>query len=370
MATDDATPTLPGPPVPGGTRWLKVTSPHPGQVIKVKKSNGLSVFYVQERPGSSQGRNTGTHRSGYTDFLRDFQPLSKHDWNLAHKVMATLETPASATAEARAAPEVAPEPSNGQVESVATQADIETWGDGEAPSEEAPQIEEVAHARRMRPVEFSEAEQDEIVELWRARSRGDERVGEISDIAQTYNATTQAIYAVVSERVPDEYLLQRIVDQLKRHEGPMPAFRISQWMHLSKAQVAEICTSTAARKVLRYTVETNDVNRPWIKTPMIELLPVEPTAEVSVEPTPIPTTPQEPVVPTAAPTPVSETVYQYVAPTRSSTSTARQFRWKVSVRTTIEETVEAADIASAVATVTAKYENRPAQIVGVVIEET
>jgi hypothetical protein len=408
MATEDID-TQQLPPIPGGSRWLKVTSPHPGQVVRVKRSNGLSVFYVQERAGDSQGRNSRVHTSSYSQFLHDFEPHTKRDWNLAKKVMAALENPEATVAEAE--PETQETPSNGTathaviydaaapegqgeiatVDFAQAQADIDVWGETAAPVEEVDEAEmpvpdrdappipieeakeieaEAARRWRTRPNEFTDAEMDEIVDLWRSRINGDERVGEVADWASTYGTPPSTIYAVISSRVPQEYLLQRVVDQLKRNDGPIPAYKVSQWMHLKKDEVEALCTSPEAQAVLRYSVETNDPNRPWIKTPMIELLPVQerlealkaekPVIEVEVEPVsvtvvpepePIPSEPEPVQEPPQEETPVATTTSPAVEeaapvtePTPITRPAAAMHTWRVRYRTLIEETtIEGSD---------------------------
>jgi hypothetical protein len=407
----------PGPPIPGGSRWIKITTPHPGQVIKVKRSNGLSVFYVQERAGVSQGRNSRVHQSSYREFLRDFEPYTKRDWNLAKKVMAVLENP-TATVEAET-PETAPgtvfngashavlydaaaPEDQGEIATVdlsQRQADIDVWDtpapveeaeqpempvpDKNAPpipSEEAKEIEaEAARRWRTKPAEFSETEMDEIVDLWRSRQSGDERVGEVTDWATTYGTAPSTIYAVISNRVPQEYLLQRVVDQLKRNEGPIPAYRISQWMHLKKDEVEALCTSEEAQQVLRYTVEVNDPARPWIKTPMVELLPTKERLEaleaeqpvvVLPEPEPVVQEPIQEEIPVATVSPAVEEAASMPEPTPITTTNnrpARKHTWRLRYRTEVEELIEGTDDLTEVV-VAFKQQHPGALIVEAVLE--
>ena len=101
--------------IPGGTRWIKVTAPHPAQIIKVKKCTDLAVFYIQEKPGQSQGKVGGTHRSDRQSFLRDYEPYTRRDWQAAQKLVEELDR-IKAEREQAALPEVVAEPAtNGTV---------------------------------------------------------------------------------------------------------------------------------------------------------------------------------------------------------------------------------------------------------------
>jgi hypothetical protein len=375
VLTEEDLPRGPLISIPGGTRWIKITAPHPTQVIKVKKSTDLAVFYVQERPGQSQGRVNGTHRSDRQSFLRDYEPYTRRDWQAAQKVLAEMERQKAEADEE--VPEVEPEVIPERAE---TQADLDSWGvPGTLVHEDSPQSgEEVAAeepeaspqsgetttlepsmGRRTKQAELSDTEQEEIVELWRGHEA-------VLDIATTYNTLPGVIWNVVSTRVPDEYRLQRIVDQVKRNlPGPTPAYQISQWMHLGKAQVEELCTSEAAQLVLRYTIEVRDPTKPWIKTPMVELIP-PPTPDEPAIPEPIES---ETTVATAKPpASTSETAVQFVitdpgsnnaeTPQPSQQPSGKERFYRVVVRTTVEDRVMAVDIGNALDAAKAKYAGR------------
>jgi hypothetical protein len=260
-----------------------------------------------------------------------------------------------------------------------TQAELDAWGvpgtmvheavPDQEPTEEAP--DDGKTAKRLKLSDIPEAEQDESVECWLTA------VSSVADIAATYNTTSALIYNVVSNRVPDEYRLQRIVDQLKRAGEPIPAYQVSQWMHLGKAQVEELCTSEAGQQVLRYFVEVRDPKKPWIKTPMIELLP--PEAAIETHPTE-----SEPTVPTQTKSPIAAAVdatlkeaaaLKVVAvppapepetvPYEPPAEVARSRRWKVQVVTIIEETIDAPSFAMANVEALARFPD-PAEISGIV----
>jgi hypothetical protein len=114
--------------------------------------------------------------------------------------------------------------------------------------------------------------------------------------------------------VPDEYRCSATICEAQ--PSPIPAYQVSQWMHLGKAQVEEVCTSETAQRVIRYSVEVRDPSKPWIKTPMIELIPT-PTPDETAIPEPE----SEPDMATApkAPAPTEASV-QFVI-TDSATTT-------------------------------------------------
>ena len=368
--------------IPGGTRWVKITNPHPGQVIKVRKTNDLSVFYTQEKPGQSQGRVNGQHRADRQSFLRDYEPYAKRDWIAAQRVLASMERngehheeeqptltqtdlerlnedtgfttpvlePTSdeqteeqldddiAATKARIADMVAhPVPITVEL----NQSEQPTFELADVPEAEAEPVsdEEIATAallsspeppkpivRRTRPGEINATEQEEILELWRAEQSVDE-------IARTYNATTQTIYNVLDAQAHEEYALWRIVELVKRDGGgPIKAYKVSQWMHIPKDGVKELCTSEAAQKVLRYFLDQRDPKRPWIETPMLELVP-ESEPEMATKPT------TNNVVET--PVPPKEEVIEYdVLPVRKR-------RWEVSLLTIVKVHVEADNLIDA-----------------------
>ena len=383
---EDSVPQPPVVNIPGGTRWIKITAPHPAQIVKVKKTTAIAVFYVQEKPGQSQGKVGGTHRSDRQGFLRDYEPYTKRDWDAARHVMAQVERQKAEEVEGEAT-----EPtSNGTVtitsdQRADTQADLDAWGvpgtlehvelpeeevaspqEGEMPREEQ-EARIIPAPRRMKFAEIPDTEQEEIVELW--------RTGEpVTDIASTYNAPPGVIYNVVSTRVPDEYRLQRVVEQLKRNPGPIPAYVVSQWWHLDKAKVEEICTSDdAVAAGIRYSVEVRDPKKPWIKTPMVELAP---TATPDESPIAESTTPESEIAvatPAKSPNAPTEAPVQFVitdstAPaitnnnTNSSDATplppgSKFFTVKVRM-TEVQDRVLASDIQSALDAAKDKYAGR------------
>ncbi|HEX8864597.1 MAG TPA: hypothetical protein VF821_02965 [Lentzea sp.] len=397
--------------IPGGTRWVKVTNPHPGQVIKVRKTNDLSVFYTQEKPGQSQGRVNGQHKSDRASFLRDYEPWSAKDWALAQTVMATVEQPVELNGQTvddalqlvvlADAAEAVDAAHNGQP--IDDSAVLEAEPVSEIPDENATaallspetseadgQVEDEASKpvpRRVKPAEISEVEQEEIVELWRADQTVDE-------IARTYNAVSQTVYNVIATRVPEEYRLWRVVEQLKRNAGPIEAYRISQWMHLGKADVEALCTSDEAQKVLRYYVDVRDESKPWIKTPMVELLPMPIVIDITPTPTeapaelPSPSQPEhpsesEPEMATKSPTNNAPTIdaelerivasepalqeIVEVTPTVTPTVAPRGRRWTVLVLTRVTASVEADSLIAAYTAAMEKYPDA-LEVVGVVEE--
>ena len=375
--------------IPGGTRWIKITSPHPGQVVKIKKTTNIAVFYVQEKPGQSQGKVNGTHRSDRQSFLRDYEPYTKRDWDAARRIMAEVERQRTEEEE------VADVEPNGVTvvsdERAETQADLDAWGvPGTLTQVESPEVGEVTQEvspqegempreeqearvipapRRMKPAEIPDNEQEEMVELW--------RTGEpVPDIATTYNTVPGTVYTVVSTRVPEEYWIQRVVLHLQRNPGPIPAYHVSQWTHMPKARVEEVCTSEAAVAAgIRFSIETRNPKQPWIKTPMIALAPPAPPAETPVPETSpesenlvMATTAKAPAAPTEAPV-------QYVITDTSTNNTSQETPapkgdehfFKLVVRTTVEDRVLATDITNALEAGKAKYAGKG--VVVAVIEE-
>jgi hypothetical protein len=358
--------------IPGGTRWIKVTNPHPTQIIKVKKSTDIAVFYVQEKPGQSQGRVNGTHRSDRQSFLRDYEPYTKRDWVAAQHVMAEVERARvvdDGVAEAITHTDETPTLVADKVDPDVQLMVPSVLGDaieevGEAMHEVAPpdQLAEllveaqnavpraeqeakiIPAPRRMRMGEIPDPEQEEIVDLWRGAIP-------VHEIAATYNTMPAVIYNVVSSRVPEEYRLQRIVDQLKRNNGPIPAYRAAQWLKVKTAEVADVCTTDAAQQVIHYYVDVPDPKKPWIKTPMIELVKPTPTES---EPAMATTTPPT-VKPTEAPV---QFVINSTAPAETPQPTGRERNYRITVRTTVEDKVLAVDITSALDAAKAKYAGR------------
>jgi len=365
--------------IPGGTRWIKITAPHPGQICKVKKTTPIAVFYVQEKPGMSQGKASGTHRSDRQSFLRDYEPYTKRDWEAARRVMAEVERQRAEEVEAEVE-EVPEEVANGVAvisdERAETQADLDAWGvpgtltsedtspqEGEMPREEQ-QARIIPAPRRMKAPEIPDNEQEEIVELW--------RTGEpVNDIAATYNTVPGTVWNVVSERVPEEYWIQRVVQHLQRNPGPIPAYHVSQWTHMPKARVEEVCTSEAAVAAgIRFSIEVRNPKQPWIKTPMIELAPtpapVEPpvTIETTESEIAVATPAKSPNAPTEAP--VQFVITDSTSPTTNNTTEtaatplppgSKFFTVKVRM-TEVQDRVLASDIQSALDAAKDKYAGR------------
>jgi len=365
LETDEEQPVAGAPlvSIPGGTRWVKVTNPHPGQVVKVRKTNDLSVFYSQEKPGQSQGRVNGQHRADRQSFLRDYEPYAKRDWVAAQRVLASLEHEHEEVVEEQTVsqvdlerlnadtgfttpvlPEITveldqseqptfelveAEPVSEEVDEIATAALLspeqgEREVEAEPVSEPEPQPEEKPAPRRTKTGEINQTEQEEIVELWRAEQSVDE-------IARTYNATTQNIYNVLDEQVHDEYALWRVVELVKRDGGgPIKAYKVSQWMHIPKDGVRVLCTSEAAQKVLRYELMQRDPKRPWVETPMITLV-----------------TESEPEMATKATVNVAPEAVNGVAEAPTEEAAPRKRQWQVQLLTIVNVTVEASNLLDA-----------------------
>ena len=389
MLAEEDSPRGPLISIPGGTRWIKITAPHPTQVIKVKKSTDLAVFYVQERPGQSQGRVNGTHRSDRQSFLRDYEPYTRRDWVAAQKLIAELEAQ-KANEEVEEEVIAEPEPrlvisdeSREQIEDLSRnippgqrddwvadqiqqaatfEAELASPQSGETDDQPEAVTLEPPMPRRISQTSITDAEQEEIVELWRAREP-------VNDIATTYNTIPALVWNIVSTRVPDEYRLQRVIDQITRAGGgPIPAYQVSQWMHLGKAQVEQLCTSEEAQKVLRYSIEVRDPTKTWIKTPMVEL--IQPIEAQPTEPEPIESESEPTMATTAKPATAEAPGVQFViadagttgnnteTPAADPEPSGKARFYRVVVRTTIDDRVLASDISNALDAAKAKYQGR------------
>jgi len=136
---------------------------------------------------------------------------------------------------------------------------------------------------------------------------------------------------VLDEQIHEEYALWRVVELVKRDGGgPIKAYKVSQWMHIPKDGVKELCTSEAAQKVLRYELVQRDPKRPWVETPMITLV-TESEPEMATKAT----------VNSVVQTPPAEEVTEYdVLPVRKR-------RWEVSLLTIVKVHIEADNLLEA-----------------------